>query len=131
MANMMGGPGPGKNPWQDARSSAMTRGAPPTQDAAAGMSEQGSDDAETGYVETSGGPKCGNCLHMDQSTGTCPVVQKTVSAANGCCNSWDDGSGQPGIKPQDAGMEAGMPAQAPAAMLSAPPSAPLKPPKGF
>lgn len=55
------------------------------------------DDAESGYVEVAGGPTCGNCNYLEGTMCTNPKVNKDVSPEDGCCNYWDDGSGQPGI----------------------------------
>lgn len=60
--------------------------------------DMGGDDAESGYVEVAGGPTCGNCLHLEGTRCTLPLVNKDVSPEDGCCNYWDDGSGQPGIQ---------------------------------
>lgn len=100
----MGGPPP--DPWGPAKSKAMGRGAPMDGPLDPGSPQGGKPDAETGYVEAQGGPKCGNCTHLDQGSGMCPVVGKQVAPDNGCCNSWDDGSGQPGITGAGAAPEA-------------------------
>lgn len=63
----------------------------------AGGGDQQQDDAETGYVEVAGGPTCGNCNFLQGTMCTNPKVNKDVSPEDGCCNYWDDGSGQPGI----------------------------------
>lgn len=70
----------------------------PTDTLGMGGSDLQQDDPETGYIEVPGGPTCGNCMHLKGTMCMLPQVNKDVSPENGCCNYWDDGSGQPGIK---------------------------------
>jgi hypothetical protein len=58
----------------------------------------------TGYIETPGGPRCGNCRYLHRKAighpepdNYCPIVRKAVDARDGCCTWWDDGSRMEGI----------------------------------
>jgi hypothetical protein len=54
--------------------------------------------ARYGYVETPGGPLCGNCRFSrtpDAERGPCdhPEIRAVVDNVNGCCNAWEPAPG--------------------------------------
>lgn len=42
---------------------------------------------ESGYVETSGGPRCGSCRFYEDP-GKCQLVDGAINPSHGCCNAW-------------------------------------------